>query len=146
MHVMSVILTSIYVQYFLLMIRRPPRSKRTDTLFPYTTLFRSRTEAIEGVVAHEFVEPLQLLVGEARIGLAHRQQLASVGPAAERIIRIEARAPTVAALRIHHHAVGGERVAFPFIPEPRAPPRDLGRVAALERSEEHTSELQSLMR
>src|SRR3546814_20635332 len=27
---------------FLLMIRRPPRSTRTDTLFPYTTLFRSR--------------------------------------------------------------------------------------------------------
>src|SRR3546814_6777126 len=27
---------------FVLMIRRPPRSTRTDTLFPYTTLFRSR--------------------------------------------------------------------------------------------------------
>src|SRR3546814_8913147 len=27
--------------FFFLMIRRPPRSKRTDTLFPYTTLFRS---------------------------------------------------------------------------------------------------------
>src|SRR3546814_13966707 len=27
------------------MIRRPPRSTRTDTLFPYTTLFRSRVEA-----------------------------------------------------------------------------------------------------
>src|SRR3546814_3974881 len=26
------------------MIRRPPRSTRTDTLFPYTTLFRSRSE------------------------------------------------------------------------------------------------------
>src|SRR3546814_5729053 len=29
------------VAYFFLMIRRPPRSTRTDTLFPYTTLFRS---------------------------------------------------------------------------------------------------------
>src|SRR3546814_15860728 len=28
--------------FFFLMIRRPPRSTRTDTLFPYTTLFRSR--------------------------------------------------------------------------------------------------------
>src|SRR3546814_3850872 len=28
--------------FFFLMIRRPPRSKRTDTLFPYTTLFRSQ--------------------------------------------------------------------------------------------------------
>src|SRR3546814_16268781 len=30
------------VWFFFLMIRRPPRSTRTDTLFPYTTLFRSR--------------------------------------------------------------------------------------------------------
>src|SRR3546814_9541363 len=30
------------VFFFFLMIRRPPRSTRTDTLFPYTTLFRSR--------------------------------------------------------------------------------------------------------
>src|SRR3546814_13263458 len=29
--------------FFFLMIRRPPRSTRTDTLFPYTTLFRSFT-------------------------------------------------------------------------------------------------------
>src|SRR3546814_16017972 len=33
---------SICVCVFFLMIRRPPRSTRTDTLFPYTTLFRSR--------------------------------------------------------------------------------------------------------
>src|SRR3546814_12978143 len=31
----------ILVFFFFLMIRRPPRSTRTDTLFPYTTLFRS---------------------------------------------------------------------------------------------------------
>src|SRR3546814_1692353 len=31
----------IYFYFFFLMIRRPPRSTRTDTLFPYTTLFRS---------------------------------------------------------------------------------------------------------
>src|SRR3546814_949389 len=30
-----------YFCFFFLMIRRPPRSTRTDTLFPYTTLFRS---------------------------------------------------------------------------------------------------------
>src|SRR3546814_15665189 len=29
------------IHFFFLMIRRPPRSTRTDTLFPYTTLFRS---------------------------------------------------------------------------------------------------------
>src|SRR3546814_19622422 len=31
--------------FFFLMIRRPPRSTRTDTLFPYTTLFRSVVNA-----------------------------------------------------------------------------------------------------
>src|SRR3546814_14009185 len=31
---------------FFLMIRRPPRSTRTDTLFPYTTLFRSHADAV----------------------------------------------------------------------------------------------------
>src|SRR3546814_12827452 len=31
----------VYYVFFVLMIRRPPRSTRTDTLFPYTTLFRS---------------------------------------------------------------------------------------------------------
>src|SRR3546814_12807136 len=33
---------------FFLMIRRPPRSTRTDTLFPYTTLFRSLANALAG--------------------------------------------------------------------------------------------------
>src|SRR3546814_2609096 len=32
--------------FFFLMIRRPPRSTRTDTLFPYTTLFRSSTSCV----------------------------------------------------------------------------------------------------
>src|SRR3546814_20359862 len=35
--------------FFFLMIRRPPRSTRTDTLFPYTTLFRSGREAAREV-------------------------------------------------------------------------------------------------
>src|SRR3546814_16650013 len=48
------------VFFFFLMIRRPPRSTRTDTLFPYTTLFRSfkvepgeseLTAAREGIAA-----------------------------------------------------------------------------------------------
>src|SRR3546814_15540587 len=34
------VVSFVYV-FFFLMIRRPPRSTRTDTLFPYTTLFRS---------------------------------------------------------------------------------------------------------
>src|SRR3546814_12711913 len=36
--------------FFFLMIRRPPRSTRTDTLFPYTTLFRSLGHEGAGVV------------------------------------------------------------------------------------------------
>src|SRR3546814_19253760 len=32
--------------FFFLMIRRPPRSTRTDTLFPYTTLFRSSRDEL----------------------------------------------------------------------------------------------------
>src|SRR3546814_16472757 len=35
------VLYPIWLVLFFLMIRRPPRSTRTDTLFPYTTLFRS---------------------------------------------------------------------------------------------------------
>src|SRR3546814_14477002 len=37
----SMSVTIIFILFFL-MIRRPPRSTRTDTLFPYTTLFRSK--------------------------------------------------------------------------------------------------------
>src|SRR3546814_20333289 len=48
-HRYSVIIVSIYSVlisvFFFLMIRRPPRSTRTDTLFPYTTLFRSVQDA-----------------------------------------------------------------------------------------------------
>src|SRR3546814_18330472 len=41
--------------YFLfLMIRRPPRSTRTDTLFPYTTLCRS--DALKSDIAHSILE------------------------------------------------------------------------------------------
>src|SRR3546814_12334364 len=44
------------------MIRRPPRSTRTDTLFPYTTLFRSRAMAVPCYApTHTFVEKLQTI-------------------------------------------------------------------------------------
>src|SRR3546814_17655618 len=42
-------LAFVFVFFFFLMIRRPPRSTRTDTLFPYTTLFRSvEVETVSG--------------------------------------------------------------------------------------------------
>src|SRR3546814_13659977 len=41
-----------YIFVFFLMIRRPPRSTRTDTLFPYTTLFRSVDLVGHFIVTH----------------------------------------------------------------------------------------------
>src|SRR3546814_14982309 len=49
------------------MIRRPPRSTRTDTLFPYTTLFRSNAETIQQIVGQALVLPARLEIG-ARFG------------------------------------------------------------------------------
>src|SRR3546814_19874214 len=47
-----------------LMIRRPPRSTRTDTLFPYTTLFRSLSILFWSlsIAAHALVRSMPLLV------------------------------------------------------------------------------------
>src|SRR3546814_5835572 len=83
---------------FYLMIRPPPRSTRTDTLFPYTTLFRSG----EGVV----VTGLELLEEELPLLMEQKERVAlpRVGLAVASLLRLFAR------------------------------------------SEEHTSELQSLMR
>src|SRR3546814_11597855 len=50
--------------FFFLMIRRPPRSTRTDTLFPYTTLFRSP----EGMVKTVFDKKTGELLGAHMIG------------------------------------------------------------------------------
>src|SRR3546814_18647611 len=43
---------------FFLMIRRPPRSTRTDTLFPYTTLFRSHLDACQTITGNHPVKSL----------------------------------------------------------------------------------------
>src|SRR3546814_9805778 len=42
MFIYLMVVLLVHLFFFFLMIRRPPRSTRTDTLFPYTTLFRSR--------------------------------------------------------------------------------------------------------
>src|SRR3546814_9585196 len=52
---------------FFVMIRRPPRSKRTDTLFPYTTLFRSPKERLESALR---MRPDRILLQELRDGTA----------------------------------------------------------------------------
>src|SRR3546814_1649169 len=58
--------------FFFLMIRRPPRSTRTDTLFPYTTLFRSEDDRVAAIILFDLRLPrtlLALAVG-AMLGLA----------------------------------------------------------------------------
>src|SRR3546814_12162602 len=62
----------LFVVFFFLMIRRPPRSTRTDTLFPYTTLFRSPLKSSQGRV------PDCLLTS----GLAHDRPASSVSGSA----------------------------------------------------------------
>src|SRR3546814_21100421 len=54
---------------FCLLIRRPPRSTRTDTLFPYTTLFRSKLAETAALLQQE-LEELETMLhqGEADIG------------------------------------------------------------------------------
>src|SRR3546814_4260156 len=84
------------------MIRRPPRSTRTDTLFPYTTLFRSG----------------ELGLTAATASLGTRRAQASLGSFAHHGALEFGKRPQ----HLHHHATGRRR------------------------SEEHTSELQSLMR
>src|SRR3546814_14074717 len=59
---MSVYQWCFYI-FFYLLFRRPPRSTRTDTLFPYTTLFRSLTYDTFSSYSLSFV-PLFLLMGQ----------------------------------------------------------------------------------
>src|SRR3546814_15489289 len=60
------------------MLRRPPRSTRTDTLFPYTTLFRS---IIVHLGEHLAVEQIGDRLGERGAALARRQfeQIGDIG-------------------------------------------------------------------
>src|SRR3546814_10061969 len=66
---------------FFLMIRRPPRSTRTDTLFPYTTLFRSVLLGGGGFVLHP---PEVAEVGRAQVAA----QVAHVVVAALDVVRL----------------------------------------------------------
>src|SRR3546814_13935023 len=58
------LLLSNFFFFFFLMIRRPPRSTRTDTLFPYTTLFRSL-----GIHEHELERSQPVLVSVEMLSL-----------------------------------------------------------------------------
>src|SRR3546814_20814459 len=68
--------------FFFLMIRRPPRSTRTDTLFPYTTLFRSLAEGIE-----KFAECFDI-VGDVIVGEECRADALAGAHCVEKRIRV----------------------------------------------------------
>src|SRR3546814_11614278 len=69
------------------MIRRPPRSTRTDTRFPYTTLFRSRADRERVVIVeHALQRSCGLEVDDAQIALA----VLDAGSLAHRRARIDA--------------------------------------------------------
>src|SRR3546814_12977036 len=71
--------------FFFLMIRRPPRSTRTDTLFPYTTLFRSLGERHPARDPH--ASESRSLSGGLRVSSRCRKrgQADAVGQAQERL-------------------------------------------------------------
>src|SRR3546814_7615599 len=104
------------------MIRRPPRSTRTDSLVPYTPLFRSQLLGFRhGLLGGQVHAVLQLFdLGTHAEHLQHPRGLADVARQLDTHVRIAAE--TARATELLHG--------------------DLGAL----RSEEHTSELQSLMR
>src|SRR3546814_6291547 len=127
-----------FVFSLFLMIRRPPRSTRTDTLFPYTTLFRS-VGASTGNVVRVVIGGLSVWAGVGAllgIGLA----LLLVGPLSQSLYGDS----SLGALSV----LGTLAVmAAALVSAAAAPIRRALRIAPTEaRSEEHTSELQSLMR
>src|SRR3546814_13411953 len=75
------LLSSLCCLLFFLMIRRPPRSTRTDTLFPYTTLFRSLTLVAAGPLVPETAWPIwdKRVAAASRGGLSTQVSVALPG-------------------------------------------------------------------
>src|SRR3546814_1499827 len=116
------------------MIRRPPRSTRTDTLFPYTTLFRSQWAGGRLIGDEVLIDA---------IATDTRALDASDGGAALFI------ALKGEHFDGHHHAAAASDAGARALLVQRQVDVDLPQVLVADterRSEEHTSELQSLMR
>src|SRR3546814_8897968 len=128
--------------FFFLMIRRPPRSTRTDTLFPYTTLFRSVLEGpgdegrddVVGLVALLLQERdpqrVEHLLDQRQLAAELGRCLVALGLVVGVLLQPEGLARHVEG----HPDVGGLLVTEHV---------DQHRGEAVDRSEEHTSELQS---
>src|SRR3546814_6031221 len=125
------------------MIRRPPRSTRTDTLFPYTTLFRSNEEGQSVQLAQLFDhgredDPPIVVIAK----LFGRAELPARGVVA---LGAEIVAEAAVELFVEPGRIGlviSDEAGFAFV---LGKDDDAGMGPGL-RSEEHTSELQSLMR
>src|SRR3546814_3919626 len=124
--------------FCLLTIRRPPRFPRTDTLFPYTTLFRSvplgkiEQSRRAGFVEERPVDRRARAFGQPDMfAIASRQWRARVETDDVAQLRARAPQPDDAAIARNDRAVDHDIVALQV---------------ASARSEEHTTELQSLMR
>src|SRR3546814_13068153 len=89
-------MTSI-LYFFFLMIRRPPRSTRTDTLFPYTTLFRSPVGCDERPSLRLFQRALQRVLVLPR-GVHHLVHLGFCDFIAEHAAHADA-----LLMYMHHH-------------------------------------------
>src|SRR3546814_8931929 len=134
------------------MLRRPPRSTRTDTLFPYTTLVRS--EPLDRARAHAAERPPRADREHAPRVTADRHRRSP----GERIFVITAREhrsqklPRIVAglgtgRQRGRSARGRDHRGIALCGAPARAPQLLHRGITLgPRSEEHTSELQSLMR
>src|SRR3546814_7615071 len=115
------------------MIRLPPRSTRTDTLLPYTTLFRARAAGGKGIVQPEVV------LGGDVVG--------DVGEGCRALVGGDHEVGIVAV--VAQHVPGGHDAAALQVVGDIEQAAHEGLVAldaGGDRSEEHTSELQSLMR
>src|SRR3546814_3324496 len=138
------------------MIRLPPRSTRTDTLFPYTTLFRSRRSAIvywKGLCAIVGCGcrlgngcracRLAAYVGEKTLVAIERWRLGldGVGTEANRFITRQH-----FQLVDHLDVIALDRANPVFYRDANFTAASAGGEVFVGRSEEHTSELQSLMR
>src|SRR3546814_3143412 len=126
------------------MIRRPPRSTRTDTLFPYTTLFRSRVRSAGSLHAGRIVLCQALAKSGTAPARSFSRRVRPVGQApyqcggsARKEATVFQGSRTTTMKRVH-----GSRAKSGAAP---AAAQELSLTIVL-RSEEHTSEHQSLMR